>query len=551
MNIIFIFLSVFSLIIFYIIYHSKLLRYYFFSLIKPFYRNKKNYVTGNLIGGLGNQLFQIFAIISYSYKHKIDFILPNYKLSKGLDNFSIRKGYSSSFFYNIKDKFSSQYEVDYDIKFKENAPFNYKILPEPNGFNIYLQGYFQNSNYFVEYLEDIIELLGIRKIQENIKNIHNINNCISLHFRIGDYNSKPDFHYIQPIDYYIRGIETLIKSTEKSDWVIKYCCEEADIIKVNENIKILKSNFKDLKFERIDKDMSDWEQMIYMSLCEHNIIANSTFSWWSALFNRNKNKIIIIPEKWINDKKFERIVIPNGLNKVIYSMTCVSGYWKVKNKHDNKFEDWFENTLKINCPYIFFGDEESIELVKNYRKNLPTYYIKLDIEDFITYKYKNQMVTDSRHCPSIELNLIWNEKIFMIQRSLKINPFSSNYFCWVDAGVNVYREIKPPSTYFPNLDKLNKLPKDTFIYTSSECKIFDNEKFKMGKYHLEHHISGTYILHKNIVNQFAKIYQSYLKIIDKNDIYTDQVILTMIYRDNKELFYKLCDGYGSFLTHLK
>ena len=214
MYIIFSLLTIFTLIIFYIISHSNLLKYYFFNLIKPFYRNKKNYVTGKLKGGLGNQLFQIFAIISYSYKHKIDFILPKYKLGKGIDNFSIRNDYSNNLFNNIKNKFSSQYKVEYDIKFKENAPFNYKILPEPNGLNIYLQGYFQNSNYFVDYLEDIIELLGIREIQENIKNKHNINNCISLHFRIGDYKSKPDLHYIQTIDYYIRGIETLIKSTE-------------------------------------------------------------------------------------------------------------------------------------------------------------------------------------------------------------------------------------------------------------------------------------------------------------------------------------------------
>ena len=77
---------------------------------RKFYRNKKNYVTGKLKGGLGNQLFQIFAIISYSYKHKIDFILPKYKLGKGIDNFSIRNDYSNNLFNNIKKKASARYK---------------------------------------------------------------------------------------------------------------------------------------------------------------------------------------------------------------------------------------------------------------------------------------------------------------------------------------------------------------------------------------------------------------------------------------------------------
>ena len=114
-------------------------------MIKPFYRNKKNYVTGNLMGGLGNQLFQIFTIISYSYKHKIDFILPKYKIGKGIDNYSIRSDYSNTLLYYIKNKFSSNYTVKHDIKYKEDNPFKYTILPKPNGCNIYLQGYFQKN----------------------------------------------------------------------------------------------------------------------------------------------------------------------------------------------------------------------------------------------------------------------------------------------------------------------------------------------------------------------------------------------------------------------
>ena len=64
-------------------------------------------------------------------------------------------------------------------------------------------------------------------------------------------------------------------------------------------------------------------------------------------------------------------------------LTCVSGYWKIKNKHDNKFYKWFENTLKINCPYVFFGNKESIDLARKYRQTLPTYYIELEIEDLM------------------------------------------------------------------------------------------------------------------------------------------------------------------------
>ena len=233
------------------------------------------------------------------------------------------------------------------------------------------------------------------------------------------------------------------------------------------------------------------------------------------------------------------------------NLTCVSGYWKVKNKHGDKFNEWFKNSLKINCPYIFFGDKESIELVKKHRSHLSTYYIEINIDEFNTYKHKDRMITHSVHCPSIELNLIWNEKIFMIQRALKINPFSSDFFMWIDAGISIYRNKPPPSISFPNMNKLNNLPKDKIIYSSTHNIVFNENLFKKGIYHLHHHLSGTsYILHKNIIDRCVSLYSEYLKLIDKSDIWTDQVILTLMYKDNKELFYKYCDGYGSICRDL-
>lgn len=229
------------------------------------------------------------------------------------------------------------------------------------------------------------------------------------------------------------------------------------------------------------------------------------------------------------------------------NITCVTGYWCVKNKHNEElFTNWFDNTLKVNNPYVVFSNKEGIEVFKKYRKDLPTYYIELNIDDFYMQKYKDKMITNDIHCPSIELNLIWNEKIFLLQKAYHLNPFKTDYFFWIDAGICTYRNNKPPNKPF-NIDKINRLPIDKIIYSSSHP--YNEENVKTNEYY--HHISGTYILHKNIIDDFVEIYKQYMdKLIDKNNIWTEQVILTHIYKENKELFYQLCHGYGTIIKEL-
>ena len=232
------------------------------------------------------------------------------------------------------------------------------------------------------------------------------------------------------------------------------------------------------------------------------------------------------------------------------TLTCVSGYWEIKNKHIGKFNNWFHNTLQINCPYVFFADKETIGMIKKYRGDLPTHYIECKIEDFYTYQYCDKVVTHPGHCPSIELNLIWNEKIFFVQKAAKLNPFSSSHFMWVDAGICTYRNNPPPKTPFPNLDKLNRLPKNKFIFTSRP-----NYPGKSSYYFKMSYITGTYLLHHSIIDKFVEIYKQYLdklvdKLVDKNIVWTDQVILTHIYRDHKHLFYKLSEGWGTIIPLL-
>ena len=228
------------------------------------------------------------------------------------------------------------------------------------------------------------------------------------------------------------------------------------------------------------------------------------------------------------------------------SFTCVSCYYKVKNKHDDKYLKWFENTLAIQCPYVFFTTKENIEFIKKCRKDLPTYFIEYNIEDFYMYSFKEKMITHPIHCPSIELNLIWNEKIFMMEKAKELNPFQSDWFQWMDSGICIFRDKIPPQISYPNKDKINFLPKNKFIYCSSYNYI---EKYVQPTIYY-HHISGNFILHKNFLSEYVEIYKEFLKLIDTNNIWTEQVIFTHIYKKYPELYFHFCSGYGEIVNQL-
>jgi hypothetical protein len=76
-----------------------------------------------------------------------------------------------------------------------------------------------------------------------------------------------------------------------------YFCEDEDIDTVGNNIDALKQEFSKINFERV-RESSDWEEMLSMSRCAHNIIANSSFSWWGAYLNRNPDKMVCYPSTW-------------------------------------------------------------------------------------------------------------------------------------------------------------------------------------------------------------------------------------------------------------
>ena len=226
-------------------------------------------------------------------------------------------------------------------------------------------------------------------------------------------------------------------------------------------------------------------------------------------------------------------------------LTCVTGYWNVKNKHGEKFNSWFEKTLNVDHPYIFFCDNKNI--VNKHRKNFPTEYIDIKLENFYLHNKKN-IWTDPVHCPSEELNIIWNEKVFLLQRAVEINPYSSDWFLWVDAGLCIWRNRTIERPLVLNYSALEELPEDKFIFSSS------NEKFEIDKFSTNvnyHYVSGVFLINKKIVNDFCLEYKKCLDNILKNkSVFTDQIIYTHIYLKKPDLFFKLSHGYGAVAGHL-
>lgn len=262
-------------------------------------------ITCNLKGGLGNQLFQIFAVLSYSFQYKHSFKFQDVKML--INGKNKRTTYWDTLFREVRKLLLSNHLPPF-IMIKETV-FHY-IPISPYIFqsyeNICLDGYYQSYKYFEKYYPTIIKILQIEKKRELIKNKYNdplsLNQCISIHFRLGDYKNVQHVHPIMTIDYYEKALEHIFTRSKHSyplDKVI-YFCEMEDIDNVNESIQLLNNKFPEITFQLCPEDLEDWEQMLLMSCCAHNIIANSTFSWWGAYFNTNpnQNKTVCYPAKW-------------------------------------------------------------------------------------------------------------------------------------------------------------------------------------------------------------------------------------------------------------
>jgi hypothetical protein len=256
---------------------------------KPKYQKISSFITFKELGKfgrIGNQFFQVAILIALADKYN-DIIKANWYCHY------TNKDMLSYF----KHKIMHQAPLASEIEFNYKEP-NFSFNEIPYHKNMNLHGYFQSELYFDHcqelikyYFEPTDELVA--KLQNKYGKYLDLNTC-SLHIRRGDFVGNQT-HSVCDLDYYTRAINS-INSTEKIDHFLVF----------SDDIPWCINNFPS-NYIFVDGNL-DIEDLFLMSLCKHNIISNSTFSWWSAWLNKNQSKIIMAPSKWftnqtnINDK---------------------------------------------------------------------------------------------------------------------------------------------------------------------------------------------------------------------------------------------------------
>ena len=177
---------------------------------------------------------------------------------------------------------------------------SYKHLPD----NVYLEGFWQSEKYFLEIrdllLKEFIPKVKMSEVNLEILNRINKVNSISIHFRRGDFitnKNASNFHGALPLEYYEKAVTEIISHVANPEFFI-----------FSDDANWVKENFKidyPVTFVMHNSGRDSVYDMVLMSNCKHNIIANSSFSWWGGWMNTNENKMVISPKQWFKDETID------------------------------------------------------------------------------------------------------------------------------------------------------------------------------------------------------------------------------------------------------
>lgn len=254
-------------------------------------------------GGIGNQMFQYaFARCFTKMGRRVTGDISEYRTFKGR-KFELQSAFRNVTFEECNSKLKTYYENIADCRYGEASTFetgclntDMDVFKREKGV---FRGYWQNCKYVEMVEKELRHDFEFRnkndiKLQNVIESVEK-KNVVSVHIRRGDYlRANILYGGICTDDYYEAAMQYIMRHEEN----VIFCFFSDDIEWVKEKYK------RDKNAIFVENDMfeayEDWYDMYMMSECKHNIIANSSFSWWGAWLNKNPNKIVIAPQEWFN-----------------------------------------------------------------------------------------------------------------------------------------------------------------------------------------------------------------------------------------------------------
>lgn len=230
---------------------------------------------------IGNMLFQVAAGISLAHRNKQDFMacVSDTEVPDGTKLIDYVKPFRDNILRNI----SIAERVPEDVVEYKQHGFEYSPIPFSN--NILIKGFFQSEKFFDKEL--VTDLFSIDESSRMyIMNKYGSlfkDEIISIHVRRGDYIKRPLRQPLCEMPYFRRAT--------------KYFGKGRQFLVVSDDIEWCKKKFRGNNFHFTQNEPPIIDLYI-QTLCTHNIISNSSFSWWGAWLNTNPNKVVIAPKKW-------------------------------------------------------------------------------------------------------------------------------------------------------------------------------------------------------------------------------------------------------------
>ena len=255
--------------------------------VETSYQSDRPYIIGGLythrtlLGGLGNQMFEVATTCALAWDHGADPYFPDFERLVPYPETSYHH-----FFFRCKISPPSQ-----EISQEWTSPC-YGYYPIPFQPKMKLMGYFQNELYFAHQRKRILELFApsqedLNYLQSKYDWIINHPNTVSIHLR---------YYYgeVSHLDYYIQY------DWEYYERAMALFPDSSLFVVTTDNMAFARQNIptkgKNVTFIEGEPPYIDF---FLQSMCKNNIISNSTFSWWSAWLNQNPDKIVIRPKVWL------------------------------------------------------------------------------------------------------------------------------------------------------------------------------------------------------------------------------------------------------------